>query len=432
MNLTGRSYALAVLIVALGILGQWGPEALAGIWRIPAAAALLLLMYEGLDARLRPFTLERRLPEQAGLGVKTDGALQLENPGRWPLEVRALDENPDGVRAARRILDFNVPPGQSRSEPFAFTPQRLGDSRWDRVLMRVRGRLGLAWWSRKAVLASRIETVPDHLAAGERVRSGSDSGGDLNRPRPGGGLELLGLREYRPGDAISSIDWKATARSGRTTVRVMSDEQHLELVLLIDTGRSSGTDAAGLTRLGHYTNVAARLTEKALLNGDRVHLFTFADRVQRSAPGLRSHAGLAKARRLLSDLRPSAASANPLPAVMEVKRRVRRRALVVLFSDLDDGEAAAQLIESMALLRPTHLPVVAGIMDPEIMEMAESQARQWIEPYQSLAARELVENWRQAAYRLGRLGAEVVLTPPSRLDAAVLGCYERLRERRRV
>lgn len=432
MNLTGRSYALAVLIIALGIIGEWGPAALAGLWRIPAAAALLLLAYEGVNARRRSFELGRDVPAKSRLGVETDGTLRLDNPGHWPLEALALDESPEGVGSVRQILAFSIPPGESRSEAFTYNPQQLGEPRWDRVLLRIRGRLGLAWWSRKRALASRTNVIPDHLAENERLRSGSDSGGDLNRPRPGGGLELLGLREYRAGDPVNSIDWKATARSGRTTVRVMSDEQRLELVLLIDTGRSSGTAADGLTRLGHYTNVAARLTEKALLNGDRVHLFTFADRVQRTAPGLRSHAGLVQARHLLEGLRPSAASANPLPAVMEVRRRVRRRSLVVLFSDLDDGEAAAQLVEAMALLRPTHLPVVAGIMDPEVVALAEGEARHWLDPYENLAARELVESWRHIAYRLNRLGAEVVLTPPARLDASVLRCYGRLRERRLV
>lgn len=432
MNLTGRSYALAMLIVALGILGEWGPASMAGVWRVPAAAVFLLLLYEGLNARLRDFELIRELPEKIRLGVETAGALRLHNPGRWPLEVRALDEAPDGVRAPHRILAFTVPPGERISRPFTFTPQQLGERRWDRVLLRVRGRLGLAWWSRKRALPTRARTIPDHLAADERVRSGSEAGGDLNRPRPGGGLELLGLREYRPGDPVNSIDWKATARSGRTTIRVMSDEQHLELVLLIDVGRSSAIDAHGLTRLGHYTNIAARLTEKALANGDRVHLFTFADTVQQTALGLRAHSGLVHARSLLEGLRPSRASANPLPVVMEVRRRIRRRSLVVLFSDLDDGEAAAQLVESMALLRPTHLPVVAGLMDPEVLALSESEARHWLDPYENLAARELVENWRQIAYRLGRLGAEVVLKPPALLDSGVLGCYERLRERRRI
>jgi hypothetical protein len=71
-------------------------------------------------------------------------------------------------------------------------------------------------------------------------------------------------------------------------------------------------------------------------------------------------------------------------------------------------------------------------MDPEVLALSEGEARHWLDPYENLAARELLENWHHMAYRLGRLGAEVVLTPPAQLDAAVLGCYERLRERRRV
>ena len=231
---------------------------------------------------------------------------------------------------------------------------------------------------------------------------------------------------------MRSIDWKATARRGSPIVRLFANEEHVELVLAVDAGRTSGIQSGPLTRLGHYANVAARLAERSLANGDHVGLVVFAEAPIYAAVGLRGASGLKRIRGALAGMRTQARESNPLAAALRVRRLVSQRSLVVMFTDMDEGEIAGQLRRATSFLTPKHLPVVASLMDEDVLEMRWQGAKRWIDPYAMLAALEITKGARRTALHLERSGAHVVLARPAELDKRVLTAYENLRSRRRV
>ena len=210
-------------------------------------------------------------------------------------------------------------------------------------------------------------------------------------------------------------------------VRLFSDEQHLELMIVIDAGRTSNMQAGNLTRLGHYINVASRLAQKALLNGDQIGIVVFADSVLASMHRLKGHHGLQRLRSILGQVKSVARESNPLPAILRV-----RRSLVVMLTDLDDGDAAAQLVRAMAILQPKHQPLLAAISDSDVRQLSEASATSWLDPYQALAANEILQNWRHTRVRLERMGIPVVLSDIRYLDKQVLENYDRLKEQKRI
>ncbi len=430
MSLTLRSYLLAAFITLLGILGQWLEPIPVEAWRIPAAALLMLLLAEGLDARRLPLPLRRELPPRVKLGRADETRLHLDNPHRRPLQLQLVETPPEGGEAALTMRDWSIAVGAVGTLATHFLPSRLGDLDWPGPRLRLRGRFGLAWWNRRppAEAAASTPVVPDHLR-GNEYRIGSSENGERLRPRAGRGFELFDQRAYQPGDPLHAIDWKASARSGRTTVRRFSEEQHLELLILIDCGRGSRLGAGRLQRFGHYANIAARLGERALLNGDRLSLLAYADGILAEATGLRGRSGLLRARALLESLRPSAHDANPLPAALRARHLARRRSLVVLLSDLDDDLQQGQLLRAIGLLRPQHQPLLGCLEDEEVAAMHSEHGEEWLSPYRNLAAEELQRRHRGARLQLQRLGVEVVSALPERLDGALMGRYEALRRR---
>lgn len=76
------------------------------------------------------------------------------------------------------------------------------------------------------------------------------------RSRQGAGSELLNLREYRPGDPMRAIHWKATARTGHMMVRETVEEASAEFVLLIET-HSSQWDERSVDRLAAVASTVA-------------------------------------------------------------------------------------------------------------------------------------------------------------------------------
>jgi uncharacterized protein (DUF58 family) len=431
MLLAARCYAFAVLVCVVGVMGQWSPAIDDNLWRVPAAALLLALIVEGIVNYRQGLHIERRLPARGFLGQPLVSELVVHNSAPYTCRLDTLDETPSALKADYEPLHWRIAPGQSATQRVPLIPRELGELEWDSVYVRKLGAFGLAWWHRRLRLPATLPVVPDHLHAADH-RAGSEDQGRYVHSSSGSGTELMGFRDYQRGDPLRSIDWKATARRATPIVRLCANEEHVELVLAVDAGRTSGIQSGALTRLGHYANVAARLAERSLANGDHVGLVVFAQVPIYTAAGLRGTRGLQRIRGALASMRTQARESNPLAAALHIRRLVSQRSLVVMFTDMDEGEIAGQLRRATSFLSPKHLPVVASLIDEDIAQMRWQPAKRWLDPYTMLAALEITKGARRTALHLQRSGAHVVLARPGELDKQVLRAYEGLRQRRRV
>jgi len=431
MLLAARCYAFAFIACALAVIGQWSTTVDNDLWRMPAAALLLALLIEGVVNRRQGMRLERRLPAHGFLGQPLASELVVHNSAPYTLQLDTLDDPPPGLGADYAPLRWRIAAGASSTQRVTLIPQELGELTWETLRTRSLGAFGLVWWHRRLSLPASIPVLPDRLHA-EEHRAGTSDQGRYARSSSGSGSELMGFRNYQRGDPLRSIDWKATARRATPIVRLYATEEHVELVLAVDAGRTSGIQSGSLTRLGHYANVAARLAEKSLANGDHVGLVIFAEAPLYVAAGLRGASGLQRIRAALAGMRTQARESNPLAAALQVRRLASQRSLVVMFTDLDEGEIAGQLRRATSLLSPKHLPVVASLMDEDVLDMRWQRVERWSDPYAMLAALEITKGARRTALHLERSGAHVLLARPAELDKRVLAAYENLRLRRRV
>jgi uncharacterized protein (DUF58 family) len=296
---------------------------------------------------------------------------------------------------------------------------------------RLLGRFGLAWWARDLDPAAESSVAPD-TARSFGARPRGTAPGQRSRRGAGGGAELHQLRPYVYGDPLGSIDWKATARSGRLVAREFSEDQHLDIVLAIDAGRLSRVRAGELDRLGIYANLAARFAEGAVPSDDRVGLVVYADRpLVVSAPG-RGRGAVVRIRRGLEGLAPGLAESDPVAAAVRIRTLLQHRSLVVLLTDLADAAHADQLLRAVRLLTPPHLVVVAGVVGTEAAALAKREAADWRDPWIALAALEQQERTRSQVEVLRRLGVPVVAATADRMEHAVFAEYESLRRRHRI
>lgn len=431
MNLTARCYVAACLVALLGIVEQWTESTGIGAWRLAAALLVAGLLYEWLQARSARLRVAAVVERPLALGRAARLVLRFDNAGSRPLAVMFAAALPHEIGSAREVRRVDVPAGASASAAVDVRPTTLGRYRWHAVPVRIEGSFRLGWWSRRCRLDESVEVVPDLRQPPARSR-GSAPGGGSERALRGSGSELLELREYRPGDPRHSVDWKATARSGRLTTRVYGQDQHLEIMLLLDVGRTAATEVGGLSQLGHFVNAAARFAEHAAALEDRVGLVAVADRPLASIPPRRGMPGVLGIRRALGALAARPVESDMLAGALQVQRLVRHRALVVMLTDLYGQDSAGRLSHGVRLLLPRHLLVVVALVGKEVVDLAQRRAVQWLDPYQSLAATEYRSRvWRNAS-ALRRQGAHTVVAPPDALESRVLTLYRTLRAQRRV
>ena len=432
MHFALRGYLFLVLTALLGVAGTWSDEpAFASAWLFPAFLLLIGLAVESWYLRGTRLSVRTRFDARLKLGQLAAGAYAFEHNRGRELTLQYARVLPPQVRQSNEVREVVLPPGEPWRDPVELMPLRLGAGRFTDVPARLLGRCRLAWWSRTLPQGDAFSVAPDSLPRGARPIAG-ESAGETPRRLPGAGVELLQLRDYVSGDALSRIDWKATARRGTLISREYSEAQHLEILVVIDASRASRVRAGHLDRLGLYANVAARLAEHAVSVEDRIGLLVYAQRPLNACLPDRGMRAVTRLRHTLETLDTQGGEADPLAAVIQVRRMLRHRGLVVWLTDLAEPLRNEALIQALKALVPRHLPIVAAPHAAEITRLAEAPAIGWRDPAVTIVAREHRRRAEEQVAVLRQQGVVVLDEPDDELDQAVFAAYLQLRRRKRV
>ena len=432
MSLSGRSYFCITLIILLAIAGQWGSAEIEQLWRYPTALLLCALLLEGIRARHNTLRIRHRCSETLSLGEPEQVTIAASNRAPRALQLETQLRLPVSLSGNEALQHWLIPAHQTVTRTFPIVPVTLGSTSPGTLYTRTLGHLGLAWWSRRIPDGTESIVIPRTLEHGETGAGQEHPGVQQARHQQGSGDNLLALRNYQSGDAPHAIDWKATARRGKTMVRIFAREQRMDMLLIIDAGRTSRLQAGTLTRLHHYVNIAARLAQLAAQQGDQVGLLCFANERVDAVPLTPGMRGLPVIRDRLGGLRSQSSNFNPITAALDAARMLRQRSLVVFLCEIEQREAATQLARACSLLSPKHLALVASLVDSDVQEIQEHHCKEWLDPYRRFAAQEYTHSQRTTAFNLKRLGAEVVLSGPRDLDSRIMQRYRYLRQRQRV
>lgn len=432
MHFAVRGYLLIALTALLGVAGTWADGGgFESAWWLPAFLLLAGLAFEAWYQRGTLLTLRMQYDSRLKLGRQTFGAYAFTHNRSRELLVQYARVLPPALKQSREVKLVALPPEEELRDPVPLLPLRLGAARFGDVPARLLGRFSLAWWSHDLAQDMPFAVAPDSLPRGARAVAG-ESAGETPRRLPGNGAELLQLRDYASGDALSRIDWKATARRGSLVAREFSEAQHLEILLVIDAGRASRVRAGELDRLGLYANVAARLAEHAVSIEDRVGLLVYAERSLAKCLPDRGMRAVTRLRRALQTLESNRGESDPLAAAIEVRRLLRHRGLVVWLTDLSEPERNAELMAALKVLVPRHQPIVAAPRATQIAKLAADAPREWRDPAISLAAREHQHGAQVQVASMRQQGVVVLDELDDALDRAVLDAYLQLRRRRKV
>lgn len=431
MNLRRNALLLTLFTAAIAVLGDWsGSTQLATLWRVPAGLLLLGLAYESVVARRARVSLRLEAGQDWYLGRQNHLRMHLQQQLPRPVLVEFVPAAPPPFNLDSSVREVKIDPGGTLVT-LPVTPRRLGRFVWPVQRMRVAGPLGLASWSHRFDPQFSAQVLPD-LARDPSAVQGLGTQGERTARRQGSGAELLQLRRYQPGDPPRIIDWKASARTRQLVSRDFSEDQHLEVMVVIDAGRSAGLRADELDRFGHYVNVAASLARHVVTRGDLVGLVVYADRPLLALAPARGIAAVTRMRRALAGAQSTGTESNPLEAAIRVRALARQRSLVVLLTDLDDATVASQLLGAVRMLLPKHLPFVAGLSSVTAEALAQARASDWLDPFRSLAAQEYCTGLDRKVHALRQLGAPSLVARPDQLERAVLDAYGRFRQQRRV
>lgn len=184
----------------------------------------------------------------------------------------------------------------------------------------------------------------------------------------GRGIDFDRVREYVPGDEVRTIDWNVTARAGHPFVKEYREERELSLVLLVDVSASGDFGSGSARKRELAAELACVLAMAATRNQDRVGLVLFTDRIEQFVPLGKGRAHALRVVREILSCEPVGQWTDLAAALRFAGTILRRRALVMLVSDLEVGEPRATALAALDhAIRPVavaHDVVALHVRDP--------------------------------------------------------------------
>jgi uncharacterized protein (DUF58 family) len=380
----------------------------------------------GLSVRGKEIQAQRRAPRHLLQGVSQEIEIALSNWADLPKNVKIRDQTPVEWKAAP-VLKTTVSARDEAVLRYSVTPLERGVYVFGDLDLRVEGPL-------------RLVHRPVHIPASHEIRvlpclqvlRYADLVAYRRRARHWGlrqmkwrekGREFESLREYMEGDDPRHIHWKATARLDRPIVQEYQPEKNQIVMIAVDAGRLMGAVSEGKKKLDHALEATAHLAHAALAGGDQVGFIAFADQILLFIPPKKSHSQLQLILEGTVSLRSVMVEPRYEEAFLWFRSQVRRRSLVVIFTDLMDELASDNLLEAVALLRPRHLPLCMAIRDSEWDDLMGLPPTNALDVYERSVLQETIRQRRKAIGKLQQKGAIAMDLPPKLLSSNALEHY---------
>lgn len=229
--------------------------------------------------------------------------------------------------------------------------------------------------------------------------------GIVRQARAGTSRDFHQLRDYRDGDPLAQIDWKATSRRQVLVSRDYQEQRNQSVVFLLDTGRRMRALDGGMPQFDHVLNAVLLVAHVALRQGDQVAVKSFGGSDRWLPPVKGAHA-MPVLLNHLYDYQTTAAPSDFSGAVEHLMARQRRRSLVILLTNLR-GEDGKELVPALQVLKSKHLVLLASMREASVEDSVNEPVDGFSSALRFLAGNVYLEERREI---LATLAAHGVLT----------------------
>ena len=381
-----------------------------------------------------PVRIERHFGGRFAVGAETEVRIEIANRTARDISLIVKDEYPPQMKlSGAREARVGVEAQTSAALVYELTPPKRGRFKFGSIAVRFLSRWRLVWCQTRIDAPVAVKVYPNMRRAREvELRAlGTRSFVAARRKSQwrGEGREFESLRDYVRGDEMRHISWTATARRGRLVTRQYQMERDQTILIMLDAGRLMTARIESETKLDSAVHAALALMSAAARAGDNAGLLVFGRRVKAFLPPKRGAEHLDAALEALHAIEPEMIEPSYSRAFEFAAANSRRRSLVVVLTDLVDEEGSRELLTSLKLLRPRHLPLVVTIADRDLKAVVREMPEDERELFTQSVAEEIMYQ-REAALRLvesqGGLALDVTAAA---LAPKLLETYLRVKER---
>lgn len=429
---------LFYVLLAIGFIPlslSWGRPALRWL-TFAYDAALVLAAF--IDSRISQLPsgvkVEREFGSRFAVNATTEVKVHVLNHTPRPLTLIIKDEYPpqmslSGTREGRVQVDAQT----SAALIYSLTPTRRGRFEFGKIAVRFLSRFGLVWREKEIGEPVAVKVYPNMRRAREAELKALGARSLVSAHRKsswrGEGREFESLRDYVRGDELRHVSWSATARRGRLVTRQYQIERDQTILIVLDAGRLMTARIEQETKLDSAVHATLALMSAAARGGDNAGIVVFGRRIKTYLPPKRGREHMDAVLEALHAIEPEMIEPSYSRAFEFIAANCKRRSLVVLLTDLVDEEGSKDLLTSLKILRPRHLPLVVTISDRDLKAAVRFAPTTVPELFTQSVAEEIMHQ-REAALRLveaqGGLALDVTAAA---LAPALLEKYLQVKER---
>ena len=379
-------------------------------------------------------TISREFGGRFAMGAETEVKLHIQNSSNRSVSMFVKDEYPpqmtlSGTREGR----VNIDAQSTATLVYGVKPPRRGRFEFGQAALRFRSRFRLVWCQVNVAEPAAVKVYPNIRRAREAELKALGARSVVSSHRRtswrGEGREFESLRDYVRGDELRHISWTATARRGKLTTRQYQIERDQTILIALDAGRLMTARIEDETKLDSAVHATLALLSAAGRAGDNAGLVVFGRRIKSYLPPGRGRDHIESALEALHAVEPEMIEPSYPHAFEFIAANSKRRSLIVLLTDLVDEEGSKELLTSLHILRPRHLPLVVTIADRDLKAVVRKTPDSVRDLFTQSVAEEIIHH-REAALRwVESVGGLALDVTAAALAPALLETYLRVKER---
>lgn len=422
----GSLLFLAIILGSAHALGFAVPTLLNSLLIAATLCLLLVAIVDAWHLQQRPSPqLQRQLAVGLSLQHSYEVTLSFSHHYSTTLSLEYFDHIPDSFEFSALPYTVILKPNCVSHTSYRIKPLRRGFFQIPGCAIRLPSSMRLWSSQRFLTVPSNVRVYPDFT----RIQSGQLQAtehwlkqlGVQQQQRRGTGMEFHQLREFREGDNFKQIDWKATARQRLPIAREYQDERDQQIIFLLDCGRHMRSQDTALSHLDHALNACLLLAHTALRQGDAVGVQTFAGTQRMLKPG-KGRGQMNALLNTLYDIHPSQSSADYSAAVEQLLHKQKRRALVIVISNIAD-EADSDLIVAMQRLKKKHRTLLVSLREEVLDDLRQQPARSLQQALLYCAGVDYLNTRQRHQQKLASHGINLIDVRPSQLTAQLVSHY---------
>lgn len=423
-----RLLYLTLLWSGLGLAASIWPGLLL-IWTGSGLALLLAAAFDAWRGSQPPqLQVEREVSGVWPVGVWHDVNLVLRAGQNLRLQI--IDDYPTTWDMEGLPHSTRVEAGHFRKFAYRLRANQRGDAHFGPAFVRIASPLGLWQHSWRLGESSLVKIFPDFSKLlGHTLRATdrrSPTSGAIRKRRRGEGTDFRQLREYRSGDSQRAIDWKASARQQKLIAREYQEERDQQVVFLLDTGRRMLAKDSGTSHFDHALNAMLTLSFLAQKQGDAVGLMTFGGSERWLAPR-KGRVGLDRLLAGVYDVQAQEVAPDYLRAASMLLERVRKRAFVVIITNLRDEDDTA-MRSACELLSQRHLVMCASLREQALDHALQTRIAGFDQALRFCASAHYLQQRQEAIRQLGIRAGHLIDITPEKLALSLVNRYLDIKE----